>query len=135
MLLDLVPRALVTVTVPDDLRALREAVKVVASTHNGTSDNGDDGKGLGGDVLLDLGEDRLSWSDICENKTESGKRGDRGVVSNSEGEREKLQVEQVEVVAKVEEVDVWRWQWTLTIVARFYFYFYTSTRESGECGG
>jgi hypothetical protein len=70
VLLDLVPRALVTVTVPDDLRALREAVKVVASTHNGTSDNGDDREGLGGDVLLDLGEGRLSWSDICENNAD-----------------------------------------------------------------
>lgn len=60
VLLDLVPRALVTVTVPDDLRALREAVKVVASTDDGTRDNGDNGDGLGGDVLADLGEEGLS---------------------------------------------------------------------------
>lgn len=60
VLLDLVPRALVTVTVPDDLRALREAVKVVASADDGTRDDGDNGDGLGGDVLADLGEEGLS---------------------------------------------------------------------------
>lgn len=47
----LVPRLPVRVTVPDDLRALREAVEVVASTGNGTANNAERGLVYGFVVL------------------------------------------------------------------------------------
>lgn len=53
VLLDLVPRAPVTLAVPGDLGALREAVEVVAGAGDGTRDDDHNREGLGRDVLAE----------------------------------------------------------------------------------